>query len=237
MRNPVRSETDAFYVGVGQRIGHRCIARARGAARSGGRRGALRRRRRRRLDLGGLHQGPGSATTAARGRLAAPARSGPTRRRVLVVANRTLQAIELREELHRRAATRGRAPRRRADPDLTGALHRLRRRHGARRGARARLDARSPGCEDEGIDVTGKVGDPNAALGAIEDELRRHAADEVIISTYPRGKSNWLETGIVERLREELDIPVTHVVAGSSPASPLSASSGSGLTVSLRVTV
>lgn len=25
------------------------------------------------------------------------------------------------------------------------------------------------------------------------------------------GKSNWLETGIVERLREELEIPVTHV--------------------------
>jgi hypothetical protein len=34
----------------------------------------------------------------------------------------------------------------------------------------------------------------------------------VIISTYPRGKSNWLETGIVERLREELDVSVTHVV-------------------------
>jgi hypothetical protein len=51
------------------------------------------------------------------------------------------------------------------------------------------------------------------ALGATEDELRVFAADEVVISTYPRGKSNWLETGVVERLREELDIPVTHVVA------------------------
>ena len=34
----------------------------------------------------------------------------------------------------------------------------------------------------------------------------------MIISTYPHGESNWLETGIVERLREELDVPVTHVV-------------------------
>jgi hypothetical protein len=66
--------------------------------------------------------------------------------------------------------------------------------------------------EAEGVAVTGKVGDANAALGAIEDELRRYGADEVIISTYPPGESNWLETGIVERLRDELDIPVTHVV-------------------------
>jgi hypothetical protein len=34
----------------------------------------------------------------------------------------------------------------------------------------------------------------------------------VIISTLPVSKSNWLETGIVERLREELDIPITHKV-------------------------
>jgi GABA permease len=65
----------------------------------------------------------------------------------------------------------------------------------------------------EGLEATGKVGDPNVALGAIEDELRVFAADEVVISTYPPGRSNWLETGIVQRLREELDIPVTHVVA------------------------
>jgi hypothetical protein len=50
------------------------------------------------------------------------------------------------------------------------------------------------------------------ALGAIEDELRLSGADEVIVSTHPPGQSNWLETGIVERLREELDIPVTHLV-------------------------
>ena len=64
----------------------------------------------------------------------------------------------------------------------------------------------------EGLEVSGRVGDPSIALGAIEDELRLSGADEVILSTLPRGKSNWLETGIVERLREELDIPVTHRV-------------------------
>jgi len=37
----------------------------------------------------------------------------------------------------------------------------------------------------------------------------------VIISTYPHAKSNRLETGIVERLRDELDVPVIHVVVPS----------------------
>ena len=71
----------------------------------------------------------------------------------------------------------------------------------------------------EGLAVTGKIGDPNAAFGAIEDELRQHGADEVIISTYPRGESNWLETGIVDRLRDELAVPVTHVVVQADRAS------------------
>ena len=78
--------------------------------------------------------------------------------------------------------------------------------------ARERLATALAWADAEGVAVTGKVGDANAALGAIEDELRRYGADEVIISTYPPGESNWLETGIVERLRDELDIPVTHVV-------------------------
>ena len=81
------------------------------------------------------------------------------------------------------------------------------------RDARARIDEALTWARSQGIDATGRVGDPNAALGAIEDELRISGADEVIVSTLPPGESNWLETGIVERLREELDIPVTHLVA------------------------
>ncbi len=55
-------------------------------------------------------------------------------------------------------------------------------------------------------------------VSAIEDELRRSAADEVLISTLPPKQSNWLEAGILERLREELDVPVTHLVAEPSLA-------------------
>ena len=46
----------------------------------------------------------------------------------------------------------------------------------------------------------------------MEDALRRFPADEVIISTHPLGRSNWLERDVVERARERFDITVTHVV-------------------------
>jgi hypothetical protein len=111
----------------------------------------------------------------------------------------------------RRGAARERAARHRADPCLAGALPRVRRRHRARAGARASRGRAGVGAV-RGLRVSGKVGDPIAALGAIEDERRAFPADEVLISTYPKGTSNWLETNIVKRLREELAIPVTHVV-------------------------
>jgi GABA permease len=51
--------------------------------------------------------------------------------------------------------------------------------------------------------------DPNVA---IEDALREFPADEIIIATHPPQRSRWLEQGVVSRAREEIDLPVTHVV-------------------------
>jgi hypothetical protein len=136
-----------------------------------------------------------------------------------VVANRTLHGSELRAELHHRAVAGTELHI--VAPILCSRLHYIASDVDRELDeARARLAMALAWAEDEGLAVTGKVGDPNAAFGAIEDELRRHGADEVIISTYPRGKSNWLETGIVERLREELDVPVTHVVIQPAHATP-----------------
>jgi hypothetical protein len=141
----------------------------------------------------------------------APPRERRTARRVLVVANRTLSGAELHAELHRRAATVSEFHI--VAPILCSRIHYIASDVDKELGeARDRLSTALALAQAEGLAVTGKVGDPNSAFGAIEDELRRHGADEVIISTYPRGESNWLETGIVDRLRDELDIPVTHVV-------------------------
>jgi hypothetical protein len=211
VRNPVRSETDAFHIAVG-------IAVVLGASLS---LGVLV------TPLVGIALFVGAvvgvlfwefATTdpdrrrplreaAAAGRRNA----APGRRCVLVVANRTLPSEALRADLARRA--KGGAEVHVVVPILVSRIHYVASDMDAElRDARERLDDTLAWARAEGLAVTGKVGDPNIALGAIEDELRLAGADEVIISTLPRGRSNWLETGIVERLREDLDIPVTHTV-------------------------
>ncbi len=132
-------------------------------------------------------------------------------RQVLVVANRTLASDELRTEIANRA--REGAHVHLVAPILCSRVHYIASDiDGELRDARERLDDTLTWAREQGIEITGAVGDPNVALGAIEDELRRSGADEVLISTHPPKQSNWLETGIVTRLREELDVPVTHLV-------------------------
>lgn len=212
MRNPIRSETDAFHLALGGAgltaasltLGAVLHPVAGGALFAGGLIGAFvweisskdpdRRRPLR--------------EAAAQGRRA----GASTRRRVLVVANRTLQAEDLAAILRRRAK-RG-AELRVVAPILVSRVRYIASDVDRElQAAHERLAAVLAWAHDAGFEASGKVGDPNVALGAIEDELRMFAADEVVISTYPPGKSNWLETGVVERLREELDIPVTHVTA------------------------
>jgi hypothetical protein len=62
-----------------------------------------------------------------------------------------------------------------------------------------------------GLGARGEVGDSDPNV-AIEDALRTFPADEVIISTHPPHRSRWLERGVVDRAREEVDLPITHVV-------------------------
>ena len=65
--------------------------------------------------------------------------------------------------------------------------------------------------EQLGLKAKGEIGEaePNVA---IEDALRTFPADEIIISTHPEDRSAWLEKGVVERARDEIDLPITHVV-------------------------
>jgi GABA permease len=207
MRNPVRSEADAFHIAVG------CTAVVIAALVLGALVTPL-------LGIalllaavaGGVFWEVSTKDPDRRRPLreaASEARPHEGPARVLVVANRTLGGEELRDELRRRAGAELHV----VAPILCSRVHYIASDVDAELGeARERLATALAWAAGEGVAVTGKVGDANAALGAIEDELRRYGADEVIISTYPPGESNWLETGIVERLRDELDIPVTHVV-------------------------
>ena len=57
-----------------------------------------------------------------------------------------------------------------------------------------------------GLDARGEVGDGDP-LQAIEDALRTFAPDELVISTHPEGRSNWLERDVVERRPRALRPP------------------------------
>jgi hypothetical protein len=215
MRNPIRSETDAFYAAWG---GAAVVAAA--------------------IALGVLvtplagvalivvalavlliwefrTKDPGRRRPLAEAASEGRDRSGAERRGVLVVANRTLGGEELRDRL----------------TELSGAEFRIvapilpsRVRYIATdvdnelADARERLAAALDWCQANGLKASGKVGDPIGGFSVVEDELRAFGADEVIISTFAAGSSNWLETGIVEQLRDELEIPVSHVVASGDRA-------------------
>ena len=73
------------------------------------------------------------------------------------------------------------------------------------------MRARSLRGGEAGISARGEVGD-SEPLQAIEDALRTFGADEIIISTHPEGRSNWLEKGVVAGARERFAVPITHVV-------------------------
>jgi hypothetical protein len=75
-------------------------------------------------------------------------------------------------------------------------------------GARRRLDASIEALGRSGIQATGDVGEADPVL-ALEDGLRLFAADEVIIVTHKGAHGAWLENGVVERARREVDVPIT----------------------------
>jgi hypothetical protein len=132
--------------------------------------------------------------------------------RVLVVANETVGGRSLLEEIKRRGGERSEVY------VVVPALASSRLEHlahdvdAALAEARTRLDASLSAMRSAGLDARGEVGDHHDPNTAIEDALRAFAADEVIVSTHPPERSRWLESGVVERAREEIPLPVTHVV-------------------------
>jgi hypothetical protein len=218
VRNPVRSETDAFHIAVGSTV-VLAVAVALGALVT---------------PLAGVAVCVGAIAGVLAWEIATkdPDRRRPLReaaaagrRRsgtagppiVLVVANRTLVSDALRNEIARRARDGARVHV--VVPILASRIHYIASDVDAElREARDRLGATLDWARANDLRVTGRIGDPNAALGAVEDELRVSGADEIVISTLPHGTSNWLETGIVEQLHEDLDIPITHKVVDVAAA-------------------
>jgi hypothetical protein len=138
-------------------------------------------------------------------------RGDPDERRILVVANETVAGQRLREAV-RAAAEDRRASVLVVSPALNSPLrHWASDEDEARAAAQERLARSLRELERLGISARGEVGDADP-VQAIEDALRTFGADEVIISTHPEGRSNWLERGVVSSARERFAVPITHVV-------------------------
>jgi hypothetical protein len=138
-------------------------------------------------------------------------RGAPDERRILVIANETVGGQALRERIEQRAAA-FREHVLVVCPALNSPLrHWASDEDEARVQAQQRLERSLARLADLGVDARGEVGDADP-LQAIEDALRTFGPDEIIISTHPPGRSNWLERGVVEAARERFAVPITHVV-------------------------
>jgi hypothetical protein len=206
MHNPLRSEADAFrwviMIGAGAAsvialalLTRPAIGAVWGAALIG--------------------FGLGVAYRSSRGTLPRSfdlTRGGDGTYRLLAVANETVTGRALLEEIASRC--RGREA---EILVVTPALAGTRAAHWASdldegiELARQRMELSLIAIREAGLKVRGEVGDSDPNV-AIEDALGSFAADEIIISTHPPERSRWLEHRVVQRTREGVDLPVTHVV-------------------------
>jgi hypothetical protein len=138
------------------------------------------------------------------------AQRGGERRRILVVANETVAGRALRGEVVRRAE--GDADVLVVCPALNSPLrHWASDEDGARALAQERLEESLGALAAEGVEARGEVGDADP-IQAMDDALRTFGADEIVISTHPPGRSNWLEKEVIGRAQQRYDVPITHVV-------------------------
>jgi hypothetical protein len=137
---------------------------------------------------------------------------GPSdERRVLVVANETVGGDELMSAIGE-IALAGKTRFHVVSPALNSRLKTWTSDEDpARAAAEARLAATIARLASIGIEARGDVGDADP-LVAVEDAVRLFHPNELVVSTHPEGRSNWLERGVVKALRERYDVPVTHVV-------------------------
>lgn len=206
MHNPLRSEADAFrwVVVIGVAAASVIVLALLTRPAVGAVWGALL-----------LGFGAGVAYRNSRGSLPRSVeltQGGDGKHRMLVVANETVGGAALQEEIRARCRNR--------DCEIlvvTPALAASRAAHWASdvdeaiELARQRMELSLIAIDGMGLKARGEIGDSDPNV-AIEDALRVFPADEIVISTHPPDRSRWLEHGVVKRAREEIDLPISHVV-------------------------
>ena len=205
MKNPLRSEADAFQFLIGAVVYFAAIAIAGVINTWLGLAVFIV------LSAGVLWWWFRSRIEQAPRQTASAHRGGPGERRILVIANETVGGGPLREQIEERSAgydTQVLV----VSPALNSPIrHWASDEDPAREEAQRRLEASLERLRANGIEASGEVGDADP-LQAIEDAVRTFGPDEIIISTHPEGRSHWLERGVVAGARERFAVPITHVV-------------------------
>jgi GABA permease len=133
----------------------------------------------------------------------------------LVVANQTALSLELTQALLEKAAL---------EPDAefilvvpaTPVEHLLTHEEGqARQIAARRAGMALTHLTDAGVPVVGAYVGGSSLVVAIDEALRQHGSEHrgIIVCTFPKGVSRWLEPDLLSRLQTAFHLPVTHVVA------------------------
>lgn len=203
--SPFRSEADAFRIVV--IVGAGAIAVIALTLLAGARFGVVLAAGMIGLGLGRLW---GSAAGSDRGEAAQ--RPQGDARRVLVVADEAaVGASALLDEIENRC--RGRRGEVLVVTPAVSARFRSPSAGGgdATAGVDERRDEAVAALRAAGMEARGEVGDSDPNV-AIRNALRDFPADELVISTQPPGRSRWLEVGVVQKARAQVELPVTHVV-------------------------
>jgi GABA permease len=148
--------------------------------------------------------------------------------KVLVVANETVGAKELLDELRRIEDSKSSdyfvmVPAHPVDDPDAGGLASFTtpwNQEGAIGEAERRLTETLSILKGDGLHATGEVGDMVPSR-AIDDALLIFDADTIVISTFPQERSRWLRKSLVEKTRSaHPDKEVIHIVSATVTSSP-----------------
>src|SRR5215218_2738837 len=88
---------------------------------------------------------------------------------------------------------------------------------GAVRAARERLGRLLESLHQDGIVAAGMIGDPDPYTAA-RNALEYFHISELVVSTLPSNRSEWIEKGLVEKLERDSGKRVVHVESSAEPA-------------------
>jgi nucleotide-binding universal stress UspA family protein len=140
----------------------------------------------------------------------------PDKARVLVVANRTAESDELRSALRIRAQE-GPATFTLLVPATPHGVAWAADMHSGAPEAEEQLQRAVEGLRAEGLEVDGKLGDPDP-VAAVQDEVNFESYDDVVVSTLPTHLSKWLKLDLPHRVERATGLPVRHVVSSEPKA-------------------